>query len=70
VRLALLTRADRPRVGITAIGGLIAPLAMRGPALLLTLGSGNDAVRAPIAPGSMRTSVAARARSNSAKKSP
>jgi hypothetical protein len=52
LRLALLTRADPAAVGITAIGGLIAPLGdAADQALLLTLGSGNDAVRAPIAPG-------------------
>jgi predicted polyphosphate/ATP-dependent NAD kinase len=52
LRMALLTRADPAAVGITAIGGLIAPLGdseERG--LLLTLGTGRSAVRAPIAPG-------------------
>jgi len=52
LRLALLTRADPAAVGITAIGGLFAPLgedADRG--LLLTLGHGEHAVHAPIAPG-------------------
>jgi len=52
LRLALLTRADPAAVGITAIGGLIAPLTdAADQGLLLTLGSGNSAVRAPIAPG-------------------
>lgn len=52
LRVALLTRADPAAVGITSIGGLISPLADsadRG--LLLTLGRGMRAVRAPIAPG-------------------
>jgi predicted polyphosphate/ATP-dependent NAD kinase len=52
LRMALLTRADPAAVGITAIGGLIAPLddsTARG--LLLMLGTGRSAVRAPIAPG-------------------
>jgi predicted polyphosphate/ATP-dependent NAD kinase len=52
LRLALLTRADPSAVGITSIGGLIAPLADdEDRALLLTLGRGAAAVRAPIAPG-------------------
>jgi predicted polyphosphate/ATP-dependent NAD kinase len=52
LRMALLTRADPAAVGITAIGGLIAPLSdAEDGALLLTLGRGNSAVRAPIAPG-------------------
>ena len=52
LRLALLTRADPAAVGITAIGGLIAPLSdAADQGLLLMLGSGNAAVRAPIAPG-------------------
>ncbi len=52
LRMALLTRADPAAVGITSIGGLISPLddsADQG--LLLSLGRGNSAVRAPIAPG-------------------
>ena len=37
---------------MTAIGGLVAPLGdAADQGLLLTLGSGNEAVRAPIAPG-------------------
>jgi predicted polyphosphate/ATP-dependent NAD kinase len=52
LRLALLTRADPSAVGITAIGGLLAPLAEAADqGLLLTLGRGELAVRAPIAPG-------------------
>ena len=52
LRLALLTRADPAAVGITAIGGLIAPLVdAADQGLLLTLGHGHAAVRAPIAPG-------------------
>jgi len=52
LKLALLTRADPAAVGITAIGGLFAPLPESADrALLLHLGSGNTAVRAPIAPG-------------------
>ena len=42
LRLALLTRADPAAVGITAIGGLIAPLSdAADQGLLLMLGSGN-----------------------------
>jgi predicted polyphosphate/ATP-dependent NAD kinase len=52
LRLALLTRADPAAVGITAIGGLIAPLPdTTDQGLLLELGRGRNAVRAPIAPG-------------------
>ncbi len=52
LKMALLTRADPAAVGITAIGGLIAPLAdCADGGLLLTLGRGTTAVRAPIAPG-------------------
>ena len=52
LRMALLTRADPAAVGITSIGGLISPLSdSADQGLLLTLGSGNSAVRAPIAPG-------------------
>jgi predicted polyphosphate/ATP-dependent NAD kinase len=50
--LALLTRADAAGVGITSIGGLIAPLAdEEDAALLLEFGAGGACVRAPIAPG-------------------
>lgn len=52
LRMALLTRADPAAVGITSIGGLISPLkdsADQG--LMLTLGTGHSAIRAPIAPG-------------------
>jgi predicted polyphosphate/ATP-dependent NAD kinase len=52
LRLALLTRADPAAVGMTAIGGLLAPLdADEHCGLLLELGSGADRVHAPIAPG-------------------
>ncbi len=52
LRLALLTRADPAAVGITALGGLIAPLTdSQDNALLLILGHGPGGVRAPIAPG-------------------
>ena len=52
LRLALLTRADPAAVGMTAIGGLIAPLgAHADQGLLLTLGHGSAGVHAPIAPG-------------------
>ena len=52
LKLALLTRADPGAVGMTAIGGLLDPLADDvDAALALTLGRGRDAVRAPIAPG-------------------
>ena len=52
LRMAMLTRADPAAVGITAIGGLIAPLAdSEDRGLLLMLGTGRSAVRAPIAPG-------------------
>lgn len=49
---ALLTRADPAAVGMTAIGGLIAPLRHRRNAgLWLELGSGGITIEAPIAPG-------------------
>ncbi len=52
LRLALLTRADPAAVGITAIGGLLAPLTEEeDEGLLLTLGHGDIGVHAPIAPG-------------------
>ncbi len=52
LRLAVLTRADPAAVGMTALGGLLAPLAeSEDRALLLTLGRGPGGVRAPIAPG-------------------
>jgi ATP-NAD kinase N-terminal domain len=52
LRLALLTRADPAAVGMTAIGGLLAPLGADDHCgLLLELGSGADCVHAPIAPG-------------------
>jgi hypothetical protein len=50
--LALLTRAEAAGVGITAIGGLLAPLAEHeDAALLLEFGAGGASVHAPIAPG-------------------
>ncbi|MEZ5559012.1 MAG: NAD(+)/NADH kinase [Pseudomonadales bacterium] len=68
LRLALLTRADPAAVGMTAIGGLLAPLAERDEGgLLLHLGAAPGAadaapactIHAPIAPGLYR-SVAVR----------
>jgi hypothetical protein len=50
--LALLTRAEAAGVGITAIGGLLDPLAEdEDAALLLEFGAGGVCVHAPIAPG-------------------
>ena len=52
LRLALLTRADPAAVGITAIGGLIAPLGdAADQRTVADARRGNAAVRAPIAPG-------------------
>jgi len=52
LRLAVLTRADPAAVGITALGGLIAPLSdSEDRAMVLTLGRGPGGVRAPLAPG-------------------
>jgi len=52
LRVALLTRADPAAVGMTAIGGLLAPLGVdEHCGLLLELGSGHQVVHAPIAPG-------------------
>ena len=52
LREAVLTRAEPSAVGITAIGGLLAPLAAAEDAgLRLSLGAGGTVVRAPIAPG-------------------
>lgn len=52
---ALLTRADPAAVGMTALGGLIAPLDGSDDAgVLLALGSGSLRVNAPIAPGFYR----------------
>lgn len=52
ISLALLTRADPAAVGMTSIGGLIAPLREdEDRALLLALGGVGGTVRAPIAPG-------------------
>jgi predicted polyphosphate/ATP-dependent NAD kinase len=50
--LAVLTRAEPAGVGITAIGGLLAPLAAdEDAALVLEFGPGGSVVHAPIAPG-------------------
>jgi len=50
--LALLTRADPAGVGITSIGGLVAPVGDEDDAaLLLEFGEGAGIVHAPIAPG-------------------
>ncbi len=55
LRVALLTRADPAAVGITAVGGLLEPLAdADSGGLLLHLGSPRMTVRAPIAPGLYR----------------
>jgi NAD kinase len=52
---ALLTRADPAAVGMTAIGGLLAPLGKgRDAGLWLELGQGGVIVDAPIAPGYYR----------------
>jgi hypothetical protein len=52
---ALLTRADPAAVGITALGGLVAPLdSSEDAGLLLSLGPGGARVNAPIAPGYYR----------------
>ena len=55
LRMALLTRADPAAVGMTAIGGLLAPLTDTEEfGLLLELGGNDLAVNAPIAPGYYR----------------
>jgi predicted polyphosphate/ATP-dependent NAD kinase len=55
LRMALLTRADPAAVGMTAIGGLLAPLkASEEFGMLLQLGGDKDVVNAPIAPGYYR----------------
>ncbi|MBH79062.1 MAG: ATP-NAD kinase [Gammaproteobacteria bacterium] len=55
LRMALLTRADPAAVGITSIGGLLAPLSDREECgLLLELGGEAQGVDAPIAPGFYR----------------
>jgi predicted polyphosphate/ATP-dependent NAD kinase len=52
ISLVLLTRADPSAVGMTSIGGLVAPLGEEeDEALLLALGGAGASVRAPIAPG-------------------
>jgi predicted polyphosphate/ATP-dependent NAD kinase len=53
--MALLTRADPAAVGMTAIGGLLAPLGDKEEfGMLLELGGDNGGVNAPIAPGYYR----------------
>jgi len=53
--MALLTRADPAAVGMTAIGGLLAPLSDSDECgLLLALGGNDTIVHAPIAPGYYR----------------
>ena len=55
LKTALLTRADPAAVGITSIGGLLAPLLDSEPfGLLLELGGDDQKVNAPIAPGYYR----------------
>ena len=55
LRLALLTRADPAAVGMTSIGGLLAPLSDRDDfGMLLELGEATTTVNAPIAPGYYR----------------
>ena len=62
LREAVLTRAEPSAVGITAIGGLLSPLApAEDAALRLSFGAGGTVVRAPIAPG-LYEPVAVRAR--------
>ncbi len=52
LREAVLTRAEPSAVGITSIGGLLAPLTPTEDAgLRLSFGSGGSSVHAPIAPG-------------------
>lgn len=61
--LALLTRAEPAGVGITSIGGLLAPLGEEeDAALLLELGVGGTLVHAPIAPGLFQDVPVRRAR--------
>ncbi len=55
LRVALLTRADPAGVGMTALGGLMHPLADAADAgLLLELGTGGEQLNAPLAPGYYR----------------
>jgi hypothetical protein len=52
LELAVLSRANPAAVGITAVGGLVAPLDdARDAGLVLELGDGGRVVSAPIAPG-------------------
>jgi len=60
LRLAVLTRGDPAAVGMTAIGGLLKPLAADAPeGMVVTLGAGPLLLRAPIAPGLYQTIRAA-----------
>lgn len=52
LRLVVLTRAEPAAIGLSALGGLLAPLdADEDAGLALTLGSNGAVVRAPLAPG-------------------
>ncbi|MEM7015919.1 MAG: NAD(+)/NADH kinase [Pseudomonadota bacterium] len=52
LRMILLTRADPAAVGMTSIGGLLAPLKDKEDAgLLIEIGEEGQRIRAPIAPG-------------------
>jgi predicted polyphosphate/ATP-dependent NAD kinase len=63
LQFALLTRADPAGVGITSIGGRLAPLADDEDAgLLLAMGPGGSEVLAPIAPGHHQTIAISEAR--------
>jgi len=56
LRVAVLTRADPAGVGMTAIGGLLMPLATDAPGgIAVDLGYGDRLLRAPLAPGLYRT---------------
>jgi len=55
LRTVLLTRAEPAAIGMTALGGLLDPVAAADQCgLLLELGDGGTAVNAPIAPGHYR----------------
>ncbi len=52
LRLVVLTRAEPAAIGLSALGGLLAPLdAEEDAGLMLTFGPGGVVVRAPLAPG-------------------
>jgi len=56
LRTLLLTRAEPAAIGMTALGGLLEPVAgADAGGLLLELGPGGTALSAPIAPGHYRT---------------